>query len=69
MSCEAASMKMPPEVLENLIAALDQCFRVKAGSLYQIRLADAACVDLCFCIRIGRIVARRIKPRKKILSG
>ena len=43
--------------LGELDAALDQCFRVKAGSLYQIRLADAACVDLCFCIRIGRIVA------------
>ena len=43
--------------LGELDAALDQCFRVKAGSLYQIRLADAACVDLCLCIRIGRIVA------------
>ena len=43
--------------LGELDAALDQCFRVQTGSLYQIRLADAACVDLCLCIRIGRIVA------------
>ena len=43
--------------LGELDAALDQCFRVQTGSLYQIRLVDAACVDLCLCIRIGRIVA------------